>query len=192
MRSVDADGTGKLCERPVTPLSRSVPLAATTIDTSRGPPAGFAGHCPAPRFGTQRRRTTSLSRPFAVTAVADSTSVFDCFVPRLVCLSGSDTIVAGPHEPTVVGAWTPALTARLLSFTDDTSDGVHCGVVSTPAQSDTPKLQTPFVCPSTSQVGSPSWQSTPVGPRFAVTSGDVTCQAVKQSVFSGPPPWTYA
>src|SRR6185369_14971457 len=103
MRNVEAAGTGKLCERPVTPLSRSVPLAATTIDTSRGPPAGFAGHCPAPRFGTQRRRTTSLSRPFAVFAVAERTSVFDCRRPFLLLPCGSVTIVAGPHVPTAVG-----------------------------------------------------------------------------------------
>src|SRR5579885_1408673 len=40
---------GKLCEMPVVPLSRSPPLAESTMSSSRGPPAGlFAQATPPP------------------------------------------------------------------------------------------------------------------------------------------------
>ena len=42
--SIEPPTTGKLCDVPVHPLSRSVPLLATVTSASLGPPAGFGGH----------------------------------------------------------------------------------------------------------------------------------------------------
>jgi hypothetical protein len=43
-RSRALEGIGKLCESPVKPLSRSVPIPGVVSRSSRGPPAGLAGH----------------------------------------------------------------------------------------------------------------------------------------------------
>src|SRR5262245_21377938 len=56
------EGTGKLCESPVQPLSRSVPMPGVVRRSSLGPPDELAGHWPPPTFGTQRRCTVSTSR----------------------------------------------------------------------------------------------------------------------------------
>src|SRR5262245_63154069 len=42
-RRVDEPTIGKLCAKPAQPLSRSVPAAAATSRSSRGPPAALAG-----------------------------------------------------------------------------------------------------------------------------------------------------
>src|SRR5262249_36799999 len=90
--SSEFETTGKLWLAPVQPLSRSVPDAAATSRSSRGPPAGFAEHSPPPVLGTQRTLMTSLSfLGFALaTATAVSVTVGDGrTLPFLFTFSGS-------------------------------------------------------------------------------------------------------
>src|SRR5262249_48242458 len=60
-RSGEFSTTGKLCDEPVVPLSRSVPELAVTRRNSRGPPAGLSLHWPPPLFGTHETLNVSWS-----------------------------------------------------------------------------------------------------------------------------------
>src|SRR5439155_7813655 len=79
--------TGKLCDVPVHPLSRSVPLLATVTVAMLPPPAGFAGHggtppqaCPV-HFA--HRRTSVSGSFFGLPSLSATTR--SRFTPGLVC-----------------------------------------------------------------------------------------------------------
>src|SRR5437867_6098380 len=113
MKSCEPGVTGKLCDVPVQPLSRSVHLSATVRTTSSGPPWAFFGQrsCCSPHpslvgFGRQRR--TRWSTSFLGLAVVVATILKTalpgrfCFLP----LSGTVTVAASPQtwvEPPVWG-----------------------------------------------------------------------------------------
>ena len=84
--------TGKLCDVPVHPLSRSVPLLATVTVAMLPPPAGFAGHFTIVVMGPLVHRSTSVSGSFfglpslsATTRIRFTPGLF-CFLP----LSGTE------------------------------------------------------------------------------------------------------
>src|SRR6185503_15204319 len=109
--------------------------------------------------------------------------------------TGTAITVASLHTGSFAegtGVTKPRRVVRRLKATPVTGSGVQPATSTAPAQTETPNVHVPSTAPSTSQVGSPSWQSTPVRPRLATTSGPVTCQAAMQSVRAGPPPATNA
>ena len=98
--------TGKLCDAPVQPLSRSVPSRAIASMSSRGPPLGLAGHCAAPTFGIQRsvRRSGSFRGLPLDVATSFRRSGREGRGPRRPLRSASGTNVAGPHAAAEAGS----------------------------------------------------------------------------------------
>src|SRR5262245_32522138 len=159
-RSSELETTGKLWLEPVQPLSRSVPADAARSWSSRGPPAGFAGHSPPPVFGTQRILMTSLSFfGFALAmAVAVSVILVDGLsVPFLVTLRGSRMMLSAEQVGAVTGTigGTGGVTGTLtepsltvfgcaLTVTLSICCGVHSGTLVCATHTPTPSTQTPF------------------------------------------------
>src|SRR5262249_7342816 len=106
-RSSEFDTMGKLWLVPVHPLSRSVPDAAARSWSSRGPPAGFAGHAPPPVLGMQRILMVSLSflGLALATAIAVSVTVADGFtLPLLFTFSGRRMMLSAAQVGLLTGA----------------------------------------------------------------------------------------
>src|SRR5437870_5047450 len=117
-KSFEFGVTGKLCEIPLQPLSRSVHLSATVRTASSGPPWGFFGqpgivvvvvpHPVLAGFGRQRR--TSLSTSFLGLALLAVAMIRNAIFPVRFCLlplSGTVTVAASPQTwvapPVVAG-----------------------------------------------------------------------------------------
>src|SRR6266849_4364017 len=167
-------GVGKLCEMPVQPLSRSLPVAPLERSSSSGPPAAFlvvqaSGGVPV--GGLQCRTSLSGSAfggalPFAFTMMT-AVPGFLTFMPFffVFTLSGTRMSTVDPHAvpERSVGAGgsaegfffpCPPLIFRLVSG----GCGVHAGTLGSVwfGQSATLKSQTSLGRPSVSQASRPS------------------------------------
>ena len=114
--------TGKLCDVPVHPLSRSVPLLATVTVAMLPPPAGFAGHFatgggPVPFV---HRRTSVSGSFFGFPSLSATTRIR--FTPGLFCflpLSGTENDSVLPQlcdEPSVGSGRLPVFTENPVTF----------------------------------------------------------------------------
>src|SRR5439155_13345979 len=101
------------------------------------------------------------------------------FAPPLVCSGLSLTRLAAPHAGAAGsgGSWSPSFCADFERLTAVACRGVQPGTSCWKTQTDNPTVQEPSRLPSTSQAGSPSWQSTPIFPLVAFTSAVVTCHS---------------
>ena len=164
--------TGKLCEVPVHPLSRSEPLpssgcARSSVGTvsvrdfwPAAQPVGGGGAQLAPEHGRQRTRSTSLNRgvPFMSSLTGrEFLNTVPCFFDR----SGMVAVPAVPQFglPKTGGTkFASFLVTGAPTFNFVSGCGVQLPAgVSTHALMAT--VQTWFATPSVSHVGSPSWQS---------------------------------
>src|SRR5213076_3217360 len=98
--SVARGSTGKLCEMPVHPLSRSVPVSAVERSASSGPPWGFAPHACGGGGGipTMHLRTSLSVSTFGLPLLFATTWMI--FFPGwffLLPLSGTVMLALAPH-----------------------------------------------------------------------------------------------
>src|SRR5579883_2927070 len=103
---------GKLCEMPVVPLSRSPPLAESTMSSSRGPPAGLFAQAtpPPPPVGGRHVVVVVLVVVVVVVVVVVGHAPVGC---------GVQTSTSCPRS--VLGlvpftAWASSVTTRLPGF----------------------------------------------------------------------------
>src|SRR5262245_6653082 len=158
--------TGKLCEVPVQPLSRSLPLpwvGSVATGVVRVICAGAvgssvrSGHDPTP--GGRHCTASLLRKPLdfiTKTVFLDGLN----FLSGLLVFFGTRLRGTGRTTPTpqvpAMGAGMPTFLAGPLNLISDESvPGVQLPTA-TPAQALKSILQTPFGCPSASQVESPS------------------------------------
>src|SRR5947208_1922899 len=165
----DARGsTGKLCEMPVHPLSRSVPLSAVARSASSGPPWGFTQGIVVvvvpPGGGGGLHLSTSLSvSTFGLPLLFATT--WRIFIPGwffFLPLSGTVMLAFAPHVAPVRSAGGGRMPVGLTLIVVSGGIGVQPETSVWLTQSATVNTHAPFAAPSESQLLSPSVHLTTV------------------------------
>src|SRR5438876_6456746 len=164
--SVARGSTGKLCEMPVHPLSRSVPVSAVERSASSGPPWGFAGHdCNVVVVVPTMHLRTSLSvSTFGLPLLFATTWMI--FFPGwffFLPLSGTVMLAFAPHVAPVRSAGGGRMPVGLTLIVVSGGMGVQPETSVWLTQSATVNTHAPFAAPSESQLEpSVHWTTTPV------------------------------